>query len=104
MQQGDIELAIMGRPPKDWPTRAEPFALHPHVLVTSIDHPFTRMEVVPARALSEEGFFGREPRSGTRAALDEYMRAHQMTPRVAIQMSSTEASKLAVTTGTGVSP
>ena len=37
MQQGDIELAIMGRPPQGWPTRAEPFAMHPHVLVTSID-------------------------------------------------------------------
>ena len=34
MQQGDIELAIMGRPPEGWPTRAEPFAMHPHVLVT----------------------------------------------------------------------
>src|SRR5476649_2215322 len=40
MQQGSVELAIMGRPPKEWPTRAEPFAMHPHVLVTSIDHPF----------------------------------------------------------------
>ena len=40
MQQGSVELAIMGRPPKEWPTRAEPFAMHPHVLVTSTDHPF----------------------------------------------------------------
>ena len=39
MQQGGVELAIMGRPPKEWPTRAEPFAMHPHVLVTSIEHP-----------------------------------------------------------------
>ena len=34
MQQGGVELAIMGRPPQSWPTRAEPFAMHPHVLVT----------------------------------------------------------------------
>src|SRR6266853_1742507 len=34
MQEGDIELAIMGRPPEGWATRAEPFAMHPHVLVT----------------------------------------------------------------------
>jgi LysR family transcriptional regulator, low CO2-responsive transcriptional regulator len=103
MQQGDIELAIMGRPPQGWPTRAEPFALHPHVLVTSIDHPFTRMELVPARALSDQGFIVREPKSGTRAALDEYMHAHQMTPRVAMQMSSNEAIKQAVMAGMGVS-
>ncbi len=55
MQEGDIELAIMGRPPEGWPTRAEPFAMHPHVLVTSIDHRFTRMEIVPARALGGGG-------------------------------------------------
>jgi LysR family transcriptional regulator, low CO2-responsive transcriptional regulator len=103
MQEGDIELAIMGRPPQGWPTRAEPFAMHPHVLVTSIDHPFTRMELVPARALAEEGFIVREPRSGTRAALDEYMRTYQMTPRVAMQMSSNEAIKQAVMAGMGIS-
>jgi DNA-binding transcriptional LysR family regulator len=103
MQEGDIELAVMGRPPKDYPTRAEPFAMHPHVLVTAIDHPFTRMEIVPARALSDEAFIVREPGSGTRAALDEYMHAHQGTLHVAMQMSSNEAIKQAVMAGMGVS-
>ena len=102
MQQGDIELAIMGRPPKGWPSRAEPFAMHPHVLVTAVDHPFTRMEAVPASALADEGFIVREPGSGTRAALDEYMHAHQITARVAMQMSSNEAIKQAVMAGMGV--
>ena len=102
MQQGDIELAIMGRPPQGWPTRAEPFAMHPHVLVTSIDHPFTRMELVPASALGDEGFIVREPRSGTRAALDEYMHSHHMAPRVVMQMSSNEAIKQAVMAGMGI--
>jgi DNA-binding transcriptional LysR family regulator len=103
MQQGDVELAIMGRPPQGWPTRAEPFAMHPHVLVTSVDHPFTRAEKVSARALMNEEFIVREPGSGTRAALDEYMRAHQMTPRVVMQMSSNEAIKQAVMAGMGIS-
>jgi len=102
MQQGDIELAIMGRPPKGWPSRAEPFAMHPHVLVTALDHRFAHMEFVPARALAEEAFIVREPGSGTRAALDEYMHTHQMTMRVAMQMSSNEAIKQAVMAGMGV--
>ena len=103
MQEGDIELAIMGRPPEGYATRAEPFAMHPHVLVTAVDHPFTRMELVPASALSGEGFIVREPGSGTRAALDEYMRAHHVAPRVVMQMSSNEAIKQAVMAGMGVS-
>jgi DNA-binding transcriptional LysR family regulator len=60
MQRGEADLAIMGRPPKEWATRAEPFAVHPHVLVTAPGHPFTRMEQVPAAALQHEGFIVRE--------------------------------------------
>jgi len=102
MQQGEIELAVMGRPPQGWPTRAEPFAMHPHVLVCANDHPFAGMELVPAAALADEGFIVREPGSGTRAALDEYMQAHQLKPRVAMQMSSNEAIKQAVMAGMGI--
>lgn len=103
MQEGNIELAIMGRPPEGGGTRAEPFAMHPHILVTSTGHPFTRMEAVPARALADEGFIVREPNSGTRTALDEYMRSHHMTPRIVMQMSSNEAIKQAVMAGMGIS-
>jgi DNA-binding transcriptional LysR family regulator len=103
MQEGNIELAIMGRPPQGWPTRAEPFAMHPHILVTSTDHPFSSMETVPAKALVDEGFIERKPNSGTRAALDEYMRSNHMTPRIVMQMSSNEAIKQAVMAGMGIS-
>jgi DNA-binding transcriptional LysR family regulator len=103
MQQGTVELAIMGRPPRGWPSRAEPFAMHPHVLITSVGHPFAQQQEVPARALAEQGFIVREPGSGTRAALDEYMNAHHMSPRVGMQMSSNEAIKQAVMAGMGIS-
>jgi len=102
MREGLVELAIMGRPPKNWPSRSEPFAMHPHGLVTSVEHPFARMEKVAARSLMTEGFIVREPGSGTRAALDEYMDAHQLTPRIVMQMSSNEAIKQAVMAGMGV--
>jgi LysR family transcriptional regulator, low CO2-responsive transcriptional regulator len=103
MQRGDVELAIMGRPPVDWPTRAEPFAMHPHVLVTAVDHPFSDMEHVPLSAVVNEPFIVREPGSGTRAALDEYMQAHHMSPHVVTEMSSNEAIKQAVMAGMGIS-
>jgi len=102
MRDGAIDLAIMGRPPRNWPSRAEPFAMHPHGLVTSVEHPFARMEKVSARALLSEGFIVREPGSGTRAALDEFMEAHQMTPRIVMEMASNEAIKQAVMAGMGI--
>jgi DNA-binding transcriptional LysR family regulator len=103
MQRNDVDLAIMGRPPKEWATRAEPFAVHPHVLVTAIDHPFTRLDHVPALALAHEGFIVREYGSGTRAALEEYIREHHLDMRVVMEMSSNESIKQAVMAGMGVS-
>ena len=102
LQQGAVELAVMGRPPAEWPTRAEPFALHPHVLVTAPDHRFAHSEHVPAAALANEAFIVREAGSGTRAVFDEYMRAHRLAPRMAMQMSSNEAIKQAVMAGMGI--
>ena len=103
MQRGEADLAIMGRPPKEWATRAEPFAQHPHVLVTSTTHPFTRMEEVPAAALHNEEFIMREAGSGTRAAMEEYAAAHHLQLRMAMEMTSNETIKQAVMAGMGVS-
>ena len=103
MQRNDVDLAIMGRPPKEWATRAEPFAMHPHVLVTAPDHPFARMEHVPAEVLSREGFIVREAGSGTRAALEEYAHEHRLDLRVVMEMESNESIKQAVMAGMGVS-
>ena len=103
MQRNEVDLAVMGRPPKEWATRAEPFAMHPHVLVTTPQHPFTTMDSVPAMALQNEGFIVREPGSGTRAAMDEYAAEHHLGLRVVMEMASNETIKQAVMAGMGVS-
>jgi LysR family transcriptional regulator, low CO2-responsive transcriptional regulator len=103
MQNHDVELTVMGRPPKELATRAEPFAMHPHVLATALDHPFTRMERVPAAALAREGFIVREQGSGTRAALEEFMAEHRLGLQITMEMASNEAIKQAVMAGMGVS-
>jgi hypothetical protein len=38
LQGNEVDIAIMGRPPKELATRAEPFAAHPHAFVAPIDH------------------------------------------------------------------
>lgn len=103
MKANEVDLSVMGRPPRDWPNRAEPFALHPHVLVTAPGHPFTRLDSVPAEALAREPFIVREPTSGTRAALEEYLARFGLQPVFIMEMDSTEAIKQAVMAGMGVS-
>jgi DNA-binding transcriptional LysR family regulator len=103
LQQGEVELAIMGRPPLDAHADAQPFAPNPLVLVTATDHRFTRMQRVPAATLSQEHFIVREPASGTRMALEEYLQAQGSSASSVMQMSSNEAIKQAVMAGMGVS-
>lgn len=103
MQANEVDMSVMGRAPKEWPNRAEPFAMHPHVLVTAPSHPFAQAEGVPAAALAREGFIVREPGSGTRAALEEYLAGHHLQPMFIMEMPSDEAIKQAVMAGLGVS-
>lgn len=103
MQANEVDMSVMGRAPRDWPNRAEPFALHPHVLVSAPDHPLAGQHHIPAASLAREGFIVREPGSGTRAALEEYLHAHRIQPMLLMEMPSDEAIKQAVMAGLGVS-
>lgn len=100
---GEVDIAIMGRPPKELATRAEPFAAHPHVFVAAVDHPLVRAEQVSAEELRDQGFIVREPGSGTRTALEKFFADVHVTPRVTMEMSSNETIKQAVMAGMGLS-
>jgi DNA-binding transcriptional LysR family regulator len=103
MEANEVDLCVMGRAPVDFASRAEPFAMHPHVLVTAPTHRFARAESVPAQALADEAFIVREPASGTRTALQEYLDKHRLKPTFVMEMPSNEAIKQAVMAGMGVS-
>ncbi|HTN50577.1 MAG TPA: LysR family transcriptional regulator [Burkholderiaceae bacterium] len=103
LQANEVDLAIMGRPPREMATRAEPFAVHPHVIVTPPDHPLMKAGHAPAAALSNYEFLIREEGSGTRAAMETYFSDHRLQVRVAMEMTSNETIKQAVMAGMGIS-
>jgi DNA-binding transcriptional LysR family regulator len=103
LQANDVDLAIMGRPPRELATRAEPFAVHPHAIVTAPDHPLMRIGHAPASLLNNYEFIIRESGSGTRAAMEKYFADHRLQPRVAMEMTSNETIKQAVMAGMGIS-
>jgi DNA-binding transcriptional LysR family regulator len=103
LQANEVDLAIMGRPPRELATRAEPFASHPHVIVTPPDHPLVKAGQVPAAALADYEFLIREEGSGTRAAMEKFFVDHRLEPRVAMEMTSNETIKQAVMAGMGIS-
>jgi DNA-binding transcriptional LysR family regulator len=102
LTRSDVDLAIMGRPPRELATRAEPFAAHPYVIVSSPSHPLAQLEHVRAAALASQPFIVREPTSGTRASMAQYFRDHQIEPFALMEMPSNETIKQAVIADMGI--
>lgn len=103
---GDVDLAMMGKPPKELQARADAFALHPQVFVVPPHHPM--LEDAASAPLSVHRLRGlpfilREAGSGTRAALERFCEEHHLQLQVAMEMPSNEAIKQAVMAGLGLS-
>jgi DNA-binding transcriptional LysR family regulator len=99
---GDVDLAIMGTPPRHLETTAFPFARHPLVVVAAPDHPLAGARRVPVKALAAEHFLVREPGSGTRAAMERFFREHRVRVEATTEIASNETIKQAVMAGMGL--
>jgi DNA-binding transcriptional LysR family regulator len=102
LHDNEVDLAVMGRPPRELDTRAEPFAAHPHGVVASPEHPLARAREIQPGALANEEFIVREPGSGTRAAMEHFFREQRLTPPVVMEMASNETIKQAVIANMGL--
>ena len=103
LQAREVDVTIMGRPPKAIATRAEAFAAHPFVFVAPAGHELLRAGPVPVTALEHHAFVVRESGSGTRAAMEQYFLERRFEPRISMDMSSNETIKQAVIAGMGIS-
>mgnify|MGYP000739976114 CR=1 FL=1 len=103
MEAGEVDLSVMGRPPKEVATRTESFAAHPLVFVCPPGHPLLQHGHAPARVLDGCSFVVREQGSGTRAAMDDFLSEHPAAIHVTMEMSSNETIKQAVMAGMGLS-
>ena len=103
MQAGEVDLSVMGRPPKEIATRAESFAAHPLVFVCPPRHPLLDVGQPPVSALESYAFIVRELGSGTRTAMEACFADHRFEPRITMEMSSNETIKQAVMAGMGLS-
>jgi DNA-binding transcriptional LysR family regulator len=103
MKAGEIDLSVMGRPPRELGARAEAFAPHPMGFVCAPDHPLLDGGARPAGVLDGLPFIVREHGSGTRAAMTAFLAHHRIAPRITMEIASNETIKQAVMAGLGVS-
>jgi len=103
MEAGEIDLSVMGRPPRELGARSEAFAAHPMVFVCAPDHPLLDGGSRPASALDGLPFIVREHGSGTRAAMAAFLAERRIHPRITMEIASNETIKQAVMAGLGIS-
>jgi DNA-binding transcriptional LysR family regulator len=112
VQDGEVDIALMGRGPEALAEGAapggdslarEPFASNPHVVIAWPGHPLARELGIPPIELRHESVVQRESGSGTRAMLDNFLAMHRITPRERITVSGNEMAKHAVMSQLGIS-
>jgi len=103
LAENEIDLAIMGRPPREIETVAEPFAKHPLIIIAAPSHPLAGKRRVPLKKLEGENLLIREEGSGTRASLERVFKQAQVAYRASMEVSSNETIKQAVIAGMGIS-
>lgn len=100
----EIDMALMGRPPRDFGVESEPFGTHPHVIIAPPDHPMRRRRNIPLAELTSQKFLLREEGSGTRNIFDHLINQPGIRhPKDNLEMGSNETIKQAVMAGLGLS-
>ncbi len=98
-----VDLALMGRPPRDFPIAAESFGPHPLVVIAAPDHRFAGRRGLTRAELAEEPFLVREYGSGTRTVFEEFMTGLLIRrARIGIDSGSNETIKQTVMAGLGI--
>lgn len=102
LHSNEIDMAVMGRPPKEYALRSEPFATHPMVFICPPGHPLLGVGHPPVDALVHYPIVARELGSEVRQVLDNYLREQRLAPRIAMDIPSNETVKAAVMAGLGI--
>lgn len=92
----EVDMAIMGQPPKDSVLDAIPFMENPLVVVAPPNHRLAGKKNIPLKELEKEVFLTREPGSGTRGAMQRFFRQHKLKLTTGMEMGSLSAIKQSV--------
>lgn len=98
----EIELAIMGTPPRELRTNAARFARHPMAFVASPSHPLMKKKKITLNDVMAANLMVRERGSGTRTAVERLLREEGHAAEFGSEVSSNEAIKRMVSAGLGV--
>ena len=100
----EIDIAVMGQPPTDFPVISEAIGPHPQVMIAPLDHPLVGRRDIDKSELVQESFIVREDGSGTRTIFDFFFGDVALRqPHIKFEIGSNETIKQAVMAGLGLS-
>jgi len=98
----EVDMAIMGQPPRDSHVEAIAFMENPLIIVASPDHRLAARKRIAQKELEKEVFLTREPGSGTRGAMERFFREQKLKLTTGMSMGSLSSVKQGVQAGLGL--
>ena len=99
----EIDVALMGRPPKEIDVRSRVFGDHPLVFIAPAGHALAQQIEITKERIAQEQFIVREKGSGTRISLEIFLSdIPGRLDHLGTEMDSNETIKQAVIAGLGV--
>lgn len=103
LQEQEVDVALMGRPPRHAALNTFLVGDHPLVIVAAPDHPLVGARRIPKRRIAQEPFLVREPGSGTRMSLELFFGdIPGRLDNLGVEFNSNETIKQAVMARMGV--
>ena len=103
LSNNEDDLYIMGMPPAGMDIERHSFVENPIVAIAPIGHALSKLRRVSLARLVQEPFLLREQGSGTRMAVERFLKANGLKLNVRMELGSNEAIKQAVAGGLGLS-
>ena len=103
LKQGVEDFFVFSHPPQDSDTKSFEFLDNPLVAIAHEDHPLSSKKRLTLDHLCREPFLMREPGSGTRHAIEEFLRENGKSFKVRMTIESNEAIKHSVMSKLGIS-
>lgn len=103
MAMGLDDFYVFSHPPKEIETCSIEFLDNPLVVIAPQGHSLTHKKRLTLNHIAKENFLMREEGSGTRYAIEEFMRHHGCDLNIRMTIESNEAIKHSVMSGLGIS-
>ena len=98
----EVDMAIMGQPPKESQVDAIPFMDNPLVIVAPPGQRLAKRKRISLKELEKEVFLIRESGSGTRGAMERFFRQNKLKLKTGMGMGSLSSIKQGVQANLGL--